>query len=326
MGSVQQWTLVARCDVQRVLQQRIDTGSLTFLLQSVAATFFRFVLRMSVRGLGFLIGSLQSMQYSMMETIYVHVGSVLMFAMVLVWHDVCVREKGLTRITAPTTSSSHGIQNCVFTLSDTCDQNCINLATIAGQASSLCYVGIDLNYHCYWIWWCVQHCHSFATSFNWMHSFDEEQHWTFFTVSYSARNWIRGQCFIRDSRPASNGYGVFDYVTSMYAGILRTLRFFMILVLEYCTEKIQAFTHQLVYSALTMWNKYWDSAVWVEGFLCGNFYSVRATAGTFAVFSMSFVSMLALWSGQGSDTWFSEICRTFESSTSFECSMLFFEP
>ena len=116
MGSVQQWTLVARCDVQRVLQQRIDTGSLTFLLQSVAATFFRFVLRMSVRGLVFLIGSLQSMQYSMMETIYVHVGPVLMFAMVLVWHDACVREKGLTRITAPTTSSSHGIQNCVFTL------------------------------------------------------------------------------------------------------------------------------------------------------------------------------------------------------------------
>ena len=32
------------------------------------------------------------------------------------------------------------------------------------------------------------------------------------------------------------------FVTSMYAGILRTLRFFMILVLEYCTEKIQAFT------------------------------------------------------------------------------------
>lgn len=114
MGSVQQWTLVERCDVQRVLQQRIDTGSLTFLLQSVAATFFRFVLRMSVRGLGFLIGSLQSMQYSMMETIYVHVGPVLMFAMVLVWHDACVREKGLTRITAPTTSSSHGIQNCVI--------------------------------------------------------------------------------------------------------------------------------------------------------------------------------------------------------------------
>ena len=114
MGSVQQCTLVARCDVQRVLQQRIDIGSLTFLLQSVAATFFRFVLRMSVRGLGFLIGSLQSMQYSMMETIYVHVGPVLMFAMVLVSHDACVREKGLTRITAPTTSSSHDIQNCVI--------------------------------------------------------------------------------------------------------------------------------------------------------------------------------------------------------------------
>ena len=28
----------------------------------------------------------------------------------------------------------------------TCEQNCVNLATIAGQASSLCYVGIALNF------------------------------------------------------------------------------------------------------------------------------------------------------------------------------------
>ena len=34
----------------------------------------------------------------------------------------------------------------IVSLLYTCDQNCVNLATIAGQASSLCYVGIALNF------------------------------------------------------------------------------------------------------------------------------------------------------------------------------------
>ena len=37
------------------------------------------------------------------------------------------------------------------------------------------------------------------------------------------------------------GITAFSFVTSMSTGILRTLRFFMILVLEYCTERIHAF-------------------------------------------------------------------------------------
>ena len=215
------------------------------------------------------------------------------------------------------------------------------------------------EFHCYWIWWCVQHCHSFATSFNWMHSFDEEQHWTFF-VSYSAWNWISGQCFIRDSRPASNVYGVLDYVTSMYAGILRTLRFFMILVLEYCTEKIQAFTAVPSVAAgrvyldwggwaldksLTRFTAYADSSYfrastciqcthYVEQVLGFSGLSGRLPMWELLQRSCyswdvcSFLNVVCLYAGtlvrSGSDT--SEICRTFKSSTSFECSLLFFEP